>query len=1624
MTHVFDQLLNECVEKAIQSDHEYGEAVSRLEQTRFAAAHTPLEAIALSIVIPVYNAAELLERCIQSILAYTSPSIPIYLFDDASEDAATVAVLNKYSERYAHIHWQRSELNRGFVDNVNSAFQALKGDLILLNSDTQVFEGWSDSLQRCAYATDDVAVACPVSNHATLLTVADSPLLTGIDALSIADGCRQVGQGLYYEIPTAVGFCMYLRADALARVPGFDTSFAPGYGEEVDFSLKLRAHGQRIMACAECFVFHAGAASFGHNHAIQARRDLHERIIHQRWPHYEQEVRSWWRDYPLRSFTEQLKGHVRQRAQLAPRILHVTHRIGALGGTEIFVGGLLERTQSQFPASLVCVGKTDQWSDMQWLDGGTLAHGEAFEQVHLNADYRLVNQYLQRIPADLSNPWTERKLAQMLQAQDIGLVHIHYMLGWDSLILPLIAKRMGLPVVLSLHCFHFVCPDYNQIEQPQGRFCQRRYAGEDEACIKCLSARHEVSEGAKNPPLNLYLQARHHFARQAFAAADVVISPSHFNLNAILQGLGLADDPEMVKKCRVIEHGVESVAVSRRLEVGEKLSLMFTGGANAAKGYRLIHELIHRCADLPIEFHLVGALDDGIQQGELPSSVITHGPLAHADLLEQMANVDALLLPSLFAESFSIVLSEAWACGVVPVVARRGALGERVKDGVNGLVLPADSIEHWYACLCQLCTENGRNTLLRLKQSIAQRAVKSMDENAEEYVAIYRQLLAGTDEVPCAEDGQAKPVRSLKALQTYLPQPVSADTQRFHPRIESSASRPRVVAIIDLRRGHSDHLQASIDSVIAQCELVVLLTTELLELKDPSNADSVHQLLVDDAGFGVDFAIGQSIKIRLESLLDNQGADWLLWLDSGDAWHFQFIDALGQYVHGDAAIKALYCDYDHCNAQGQYYSAVRKPDRDAVLALCNPYPIHGLAVRWSWWRSRVIHGLDERACYLALVQEMRHSPECIRHLPQLWYHRYDANIASDCELNFRRDLGMAALESYAAKALLVMGGTEMGWRPEWPEPTDLSLAVCIWCDHESMGVVELAQQLREAMAPHRLQFYYCIDGVPPESINMAPNDYVVHVHEHLRGFERESWQQLLAWALHLKAAVLTPGIRQVTGATLDLSLNGGFVDLQSQSTAANRKVVPSSGLGVVDLSTVVTSHPDVQPLCVLIDNRQFDDDNAYRWPTLNWQQRRAAYPKDQLAIYLHAVQLSLIRYWLPESYPGSADDHDTQSINVHNPWRWRDYFLTQSELHPLVLRHIQKPPQGLKVVAIAEDEWAGSQYRLIEPLHALSAVGVISSFDVTPVLMEGMPSIADLAMLNMDCLLWFNRYELKELDVLEQVSEQLKIPCVLLIDDLITQLPPQHPLTTSMPEDLDERVRRAARLCQHVVVTSEALAKVYADIHEDIRVIPNSFEPKRLNSIQLKHEPICSKRENSANGLSKKARVLWAGAAQHDHDLAFLQSIVERTQNDIDWVVMGSCSLSLRDLVTEYIPAVAYSEYLPHLASLNLDFAVAPLVDHPFNRCKSHLKVLEYSALGLPVIASRIEPYLNTPAYLVDNTMDDWVQALTTLSHNIELRDLYKKRAAHWLDQQALQQRLDLWQSAFCPQYFKCGACE
>jgi GT2 family glycosyltransferase len=248
----------------------------------------------VAIVVPVYGAPALVERCLDAVLAHTTGRARLVVIDDASPDAGIAPLLARYASR-ANVAVLRNERNRGFTATANRGIaQAGRADVVLLNADTEVGPNWLTGLRRAAASTGDVATVTAVSDNAGAFSV---PELERENAMPAGWTLDDTARALWHDaghaypaLPTGNGFCMYIRRGVIDAVGVLDeTAFPQGYGEENDFCQRASARGLRHLIAGNVYVHHERSASFGH----ERRAELGAAgmaVLRERWPDYEADV--------------------------------------------------------------------------------------------------------------------------------------------------------------------------------------------------------------------------------------------------------------------------------------------------------------------------------------------------------------------------------------------------------------------------------------------------------------------------------------------------------------------------------------------------------------------------------------------------------------------------------------------------------------------------------------------------------------------------------------------------------------------------------------------------------------------------------------------------------------------------------------------------------------------------------------------------------------------------------------------------------------------------------------------------------------------------------------------------------------------------------------------------------------------------------------------------------------------------------------------------------------------------------------------------------------------------------------------------------------------------------------
>ena len=144
-------------------------------------------------------------------------------------------------------------------------------DVVLLNSDTVVTRGWLDALARCAASDPRIGTITPFSNNAEICSLPrfcdNNPWPAGARSGAAGGALERAAVPTYPDLPTGVGFCLYIRRALIDAIGMFDPVFGLGYGEENDFCMRAAAAGYRNVLCEDAFVLHLGGSSFGEKRA-------------------------------------------------------------------------------------------------------------------------------------------------------------------------------------------------------------------------------------------------------------------------------------------------------------------------------------------------------------------------------------------------------------------------------------------------------------------------------------------------------------------------------------------------------------------------------------------------------------------------------------------------------------------------------------------------------------------------------------------------------------------------------------------------------------------------------------------------------------------------------------------------------------------------------------------------------------------------------------------------------------------------------------------------------------------------------------------------------------------------------------------------------------------------------------------------------------------------------------------------------------------------------------------------------------------------------------------------------------------------------------------------------------
>ena len=223
--------------------------------------------------------------------------------------------------------------------------------------------------------------------------------------------------------------------------------------------------------------------------------------------------------------------------------------------------------------------------------------------------------------------------------------------------------------------------------------------------------------------------------------------------------------------------------------------------------------------------------------------------------------------------------------------------------------------------------------------------------------------------------------------------------------------------------------------------------------------------------------------------------------------------------------------------------------------------------------------------------------------------------------------------------------------------------------------------------------------------------------------------------------------------------------------------------------------------------------------------------------------------------------------------------------------------------------------------------------------------------------------------------------------------------------NIPDNAKRNAEISDLITVTTEPLADLMRQYNDNVIVLPNYIDEKVLHYTSRPPDP-------------DKIIVGWAGSITHEIDFAVvsghLKNVLEK-QKQVWFHMYGSlfnCG------VTERMYFTGWSDDIDtYYKSLRLHIGLAPIRRCKFNESKSHIKMLEYAALGIPAIASNETPYKDfvkhgLTGYLAYNPAD-WKHLLLSLIKNPELREHMGYQAREYARQWTIQEHYKKWEDTY-----------
>jgi glycosyltransferase involved in cell wall biosynthesis len=225
-----------------------------------------------------------------------------------------------------------------------------------------------------------------------------------------------------------------------------------------------------------------------------------------------------------------------------------------------------------------------------------------------------------------------------------------------------------------------------------------------------------------------------------------IVAPSTWVHSGLLAN-GLAASKLKVSRQGVASALVVEAARGSRKQPSKELVVGFVGRLEHYKGVHILLEAMAKIPKhLPLRLRVAGS---GTEPEYLRKLIVEAGQdkriefcgfISREEVPDFLRSIDILAVPSNYMETGPLVVLEAQSFGVPVMGADLGGISERIRDGIDGWLLPFDDSAAWAAALQEVTLDRAR--LAQIASNIE--PCRTMADVASEMAVLYREILAGT----------------------------------------------------------------------------------------------------------------------------------------------------------------------------------------------------------------------------------------------------------------------------------------------------------------------------------------------------------------------------------------------------------------------------------------------------------------------------------------------------------------------------------------------------------------------------------------------------------------------------------------------------------------------------------------------------------------------------------------------------------------------------------------------------------------------------------------------------------------------------------------------------------------